>query len=107
MGFQPVVQRIQRCARRRHFYKGVCTVLGLNIDATAAVGNNADGITKIERIQNGEYAKMFILEGKTNYPAMTARRRLTAEHQIETVGAKLRDMMPWIKKNKLVDQSKN
>ena len=59
------------------------------------------------RIQSGEYAKMFILEGKTNYPAMTARRRLTAEHQIETVGAKLRDMMPWIKKNKLVDQSKN
>ena len=59
----------------------------------------------LKRIQNGEYAKMFILEGKTNYPSMTARRRLTAEHQIETVGAKLRDMMPWIKK--LVDQSKN
>ena len=38
---------------------------------------------------------------------MTARRRLTAEHQIEVVGAKLRDMMPWIKKNKLVDQTKN
>jgi ketol-acid reductoisomerase len=38
---------------------------------------------------------------------MTARRRLNAEHQIEIVGAKLRDMMPWIKKNKLVDQTKN
>ena len=38
---------------------------------------------------------------------MTAYRRLTAEHQIEKIGAKLRDMMPWIKKNKLVDQSKN
>jgi ketol-acid reductoisomerase len=38
---------------------------------------------------------------------MTAHRRLTAEHQIETVGAKLRDMMPWIKKNKLVDQTRN
>jgi len=50
---------------------------------------------------------MFILEGRTNYPAMTARRRLTAQHEIETVGAKLRDMMPWIKKNRLVDQSKN
>ena len=61
----------------------------------------------LKRIQNGEYAKMFILEGKTNYPSMTANRRLTAEHQIEKVGAKLRDMMPWIKKNKLVDQSKN
>ena len=61
----------------------------------------------LKRIQTGEYAKMFILEGKTNYPAMTARRRLNAEHPIEVTGAKLRDMMPWIKANKLVDQSKN
>ena len=61
----------------------------------------------LKRIQSGEYAKMFILEGRTNYPSMTARRRLTAAHPIETVGEKLRDMMPWIKKNKLVDQSKN
>lgn len=61
----------------------------------------------LKRIQTGEYAKMFILEGKTNYPAMTARRRLNAEHPVEQVGAKLRKMMPWIAKNKLVDQSKN
>ena len=61
----------------------------------------------LKRIQTGEYAKMFILEGKTNYPAMTARRRLNAEHPIEVTGAKLRDMMPWIKANKLVDKSKN
>jgi ketol-acid reductoisomerase len=61
----------------------------------------------LERIQQGDYAKMFILEGRTNYPAMTARRRLTAAHPIEQVGEKLRDMMPWIKKNKLVDQSRN
>ena len=59
------------------------------------------------RIQSGEYAKQFILEGKTNYPGMTARRRLNAEHPIEKVGAQLRGMMPWIAKNKLVDQSKN
>ncbi|MCM8613087.1 ketol-acid reductoisomerase [Accumulibacter sp.] len=61
----------------------------------------------LRRIQNGDYAKMFILEGRTNYPSMTARRRLTAQHEIEVVGAKLRDMMPWIKKNRLVDQSRN
>ena len=61
----------------------------------------------LKRIQNGDYAKMFILEGRTNYPSMTARRRLNAVHPIETVGAQLRDMMPWIKANKLVDQSKN
>jgi ketol-acid reductoisomerase len=61
----------------------------------------------LANIQNGEYAKRFILEGRMNYPEMTARRRLTAAHPIEQVGGQLRDMMPWIKKNKLVDQSKN
>ena len=61
----------------------------------------------LKRIQTGEYAKQFILEGRTGYPSMTARRRLTAEHSIEQVGAKLRAMMPWIAKNKLVDQTRN
>ena len=61
----------------------------------------------LKRIQAGEYAKQFILEGRTNYPEMTARRRLNAEHPIEVVGEKLRDMMPWIKANKLVDKSRN
>jgi ketol-acid reductoisomerase len=61
----------------------------------------------LKRIQTGEYAKMFILEGRTGYPSMTARRRLTAEHSIEKVGSQLRAMMPWIAKNKLVDQTKN
>lgn len=56
-------------------------------------------------IQTGAYAKRFILEGQTNYPEMTAQRRLNAEHPIEQVGAKLRSMMPWIKK--IVDKSKN
>ena len=49
---------------------------------------------------------MFIQEGATNYASMTARRRLNADHQIEKVGAQLRSMMPWIAKNKLVDQDK-
>lgn len=61
----------------------------------------------LANIQNGEYAKRFILEGRTNYPEMTARRRLNAAHPIEQVGGQLRAMMPWIAKNKLVDQSKN
>ncbi len=61
----------------------------------------------LRNIQNGEYAKRFILEGRTNYPEMTARRRLNAAHPIEVVGTQLRAMMPWIAKNKLVDQSKN
>src|SRR5476649_41581 len=58
-------------------------------------------------IQTGEYAKSFIIENRAGAPTLQSRRRLTAEHQIETVGAKLRSMMPWIAANKLVDQSKN
>lgn len=61
----------------------------------------------LKNIQSGEYAKRFILEGMANYPEMTARRRLNAEHPIEQVGAKLRAMMPWIEANKIVDKSKN
>ena len=61
----------------------------------------------LANIQNGKYARDFILEGALNYPQMTARRRQNAEHPIEIVGAKLRSMMPWISKNKLVDSSKN
>lgn len=61
----------------------------------------------LHNIQTGEYAKRFILEGQTNYPEMTAMRRLNAAHQIEQVGERLRSMMPWITANKLVDKSKN
>jgi ketol-acid reductoisomerase len=63
--------------------------------------------TALERIQTGEYAKSFILENRAGAPTLMARRRLTAEHPIEQVGEKLRAMMPWIKANRLVDQSKN
>jgi ketol-acid reductoisomerase len=59
----------------------------------------------LDNIQNGEYAKRFILEGASNYPEMTARRRLNAAHPIELVGEKLRSMMPWIQK--IVDKNKN
>ncbi|GAB4181379.1 MAG: ketol-acid reductoisomerase [Rhodocyclaceae bacterium] len=58
-------------------------------------------------IQSGQYAKEFILENRANAPTLKAGRRLIAEHPIEKVGAKLRDMMPWIRKNRLVDTSRN
>ncbi|MEO1889520.1 MAG: ketol-acid reductoisomerase [Cycloclasticus sp.] len=61
----------------------------------------------LRNIQSGEYAKQFILEGASNYPSMTANRRNNAAHQIEVVGGKLREMMPWITANALVDKSKN
>ncbi|MBT3811525.1 MAG: ketol-acid reductoisomerase [Gammaproteobacteria bacterium] len=61
----------------------------------------------LKNIQTGDYAKRFIMEGMTNYPEMTAKRRLNAEHPIEVVGAKLRAMMPWIAANQIVDKAKN
>jgi len=61
----------------------------------------------LHNIQTGVYAKKFILEGMSNYPEMTAMRRLNAEHPIEQTGEKLRAMMPWIAANKLVDKEKN
>ena len=61
----------------------------------------------LKRIQDGEYAKMFILEGASNYPSMTAYRRNNAAHGIEVVGEQLRSMMPWISANKIVDKTKN
>jgi ketol-acid reductoisomerase len=61
----------------------------------------------LKRIQDGEYAKMFISEGATGYPSMTAKRRNNANHGIEIIGEKLRSMMPWIAANKIVDKAKN
>ena len=61
----------------------------------------------LKEIQTGQFAREFILENRAGAPTLNAMRRIGKEHQIEEVGAKLRGMMPWIKKNKLVDQSKN
>ena len=61
----------------------------------------------LKEIQTGAYAQEFLLENQTGATKLNALRRIGRQHPIEIVGAKLRDMMPWIKKNKLVDQSKN
>ena len=82
---------------------------GEYVTGPRVIGDEARAAMKecLKNIQNGNYAKQFILEGRTNYPEMVARRRLNAAHPIEQVGGQLRAMMPWIAKNKLVDQSKN
>ena len=82
---------------------------GEYVTGPRVIGDEARKAMKecLKNIQNGNYAKQFILEGRTNYPEMVARRRLNAAHPIEQVGGQLRAMMPWIAKNKLVDQSKN
>ncbi|HSS46520.1 MAG TPA: ketol-acid reductoisomerase [Burkholderiales bacterium] len=61
----------------------------------------------LKDIQSGKFAKEFILENRAGTPTLKAMRRIAAQHPIEQVGGKLRGMMPWIKKNKLVDQSRN
>lgn len=61
----------------------------------------------LKEIQNGEFARDFILENKANHASLKAKRRNAFEHPIEKVGAKLRAMMPWIGKNKMVDKSVN
>ncbi|MFN7753755.1 MAG: ketol-acid reductoisomerase [Pseudomonadota bacterium] len=61
----------------------------------------------LREIQTGQFAKEFILENRAGAPTLKAMRRIGQEHSIEQVGGKLRDMMPWIKNNKLVDRSRN
>jgi ketol-acid reductoisomerase len=61
----------------------------------------------LKEIQTGEFAREFILENQAGAPTLKAKRRIGREHQIEQVGARLRDMMPWIKANKIVDQERN
>jgi len=61
----------------------------------------------LENIQNGTYARQFLAEGASGYPVMTRAREENAAHGIEQVGEKLRDMMPWIAANKIVDKAKN
>ena len=100
-------------------YEGGIGTMNYSISNNAEYGEYVSGpkiITEETRvamrkmlaaIQSGEYAKNFILESRAGAPTLLSRRRMTAEHPIEQVGAKLREMMPWIRKNKLVDQSRN
>ncbi|HEY2864218.1 MAG TPA: ketol-acid reductoisomerase [Casimicrobiaceae bacterium] len=100
-------------------YEGGIGTMNYSISNNAEYGEYATGpkiITAetrqamrdaLARIQSGEYAKEFILESRAGAPTLLSRRRMTADHPIEQVGGKLREMMPWIRKNKLVDQSRN
>lgn len=61
----------------------------------------------LKEIQNGTFAKDFILEGQSGYPRMNAQRANSRASRIEQTGERLRAMMPWIAKNKIVDTTKN
>ena len=58
----------------------------------------------LEEIQNGQFAREWILENQTNRPVFNAMRRRDAEHQIETVGKELRRMMSWISQERMVEE---
>src|SRR5215210_2483774 len=100
-------------------YEGGIANMNYSISNTAEYGEyvtgpriiNAETRAEMKRvladIQSGEYARDFILENRAGAPTLNAKRRLLAEHVIEVVGEKLRAMMPWIRKNKLVDTSRN
>ncbi len=100
-------------------YEGGIATMRYSISNTAEFGDLTRGprivtddtraeMKKIlEEIQTGAFAREWILENKANKPVFNALRRRGAEHQIEEVGARLRAMMPWIGKNKVVDKEKN
>ena len=61
----------------------------------------------LEDIQSGRFVRDFMQENAVGAPSFKATRRRGSEHQIEEVGQRLRAMMPWITKNKLVDTARN
>ena len=100
-------------------YEGGIANMRYSISNTAEYGDLTRGPrvitaeTKAEmgrilgEIQNGEFAREFIQENLAGQATLKAKRRIGREHQIEEVGARLRNMMPWIKANKIVDKSRN
>ncbi len=61
----------------------------------------------LEEIQSGRFAREWVLENQANRPVYNALLAKGETHPIESVGQKLRAMMPWLKKDRLVDKSKN
>ena len=100
-------------------YEGGIANMNYSISNTAEYGEYVSGPrvvtpeTKAEMkrilkdIQMGRFTRDWIAECKAGQPSFKATRRINDAHQIEEVGAKLRAMMPWIGKNKLVDKGKN
>ncbi|QKF83159.1 ketol-acid reductoisomerase [Halarcobacter ebronensis] len=100
-------------------YEGGIADMRYSISNTAEYGDYVSGPRVIndeskaamkqilKEIQNGVFAKDFILEGQAGYPRMNAERKNAKASLLEQTGEKLRAMMPWIASNKIVDQSKN
>ena len=100
-------------------YEGGIANMRYSISNTAEFGDYTRGPRVIDEhvraemkriladIQSGRFARDWVLENQAGQPSFKAMRRRGAEHPIEAVGERLRGMMPWIAKNKLVDKSRN
>jgi ketol-acid reductoisomerase len=100
-------------------YEGGIANMRYSISNTAEYGDYTRGPRLIDEhvkvrmkevladIQSGRFAKEWMLENAAGQPSFKAMRRRAAEHEIEKVGEKLRAMMPWIAKNRLVDRARN
>ncbi len=100
-------------------YEGGIANMNYSVSNTAEFGEYVSGPrvvtaqTKSEMkrilddIQSGRFVRDWMTECAAGQPSFKASRRRDAEHPIEEVGARLRAMMPWIAKNKLVDQARN
>jgi ketol-acid reductoisomerase len=100
-------------------YEGGIANMSYSVSNTAEYGAYVSGPrvvtaeTKAEMkriltdIQEGRFVRDFMAENMVGQPSFKAIRRRAAEHPIEEVGARLRGMMPWITKNKLVDKARN
>ena len=101
------------------FYEGGISNMWYTVSNTAEYGGLTRGTrivndeTKqemkriLDEIQTGKFAREFVAENQAGATTIKAMRRLSQDHQIEQVGARLRAMMPWIEENKLVDRSRN
>jgi ketol-acid reductoisomerase len=100
-------------------YEGGIANMNYSVSNTAEYGEYVSGPrvitaqTKAEMkriladIQSGRFARDWVLENKAGQPSFKAMRAMSAAHPIEEVGERLRAMMPWIAKNRLVDRSRN
>jgi len=100
-------------------YEGGIANMNYSISNTAEYGEYTSGPriitpeTKAEMkrvladIQSGKFTKEWMLENRVNQTSFKAMRARAAAHPIEEVGARLRDMMPWIAERRLVDKERN
>jgi ketol-acid reductoisomerase len=72
-----------------------------------SISNKAEMKRILDDIQSGRFARDWMLENAAGQPSFKAMRANHAQHQIEEVGGRLRAMMPWIARNKLVDKTRN